>query len=71
MKLPKYIKNKIQQVMDLRSKAAELEQDLYAWLNEKGFDTSSDDFMDTVGDKLCYSEATVEEIESLLDEVKR
>lgn len=68
MKLPNHIKSKMIRVMEMRTKAGDIEQEIMDWFEKKGVDTETDAFIRVV-DKLSHSDATPEQIEDILEDI--
>ena len=56
MIVPKHIKSKINKLLKLRSQAAELENEVYRWLDDNGVDTRTSKWEDGMSPRLSYSE---------------
>ena len=68
MRVPKHIKVKVTQLLDMESYRQTLMSDIYNWIEEQGIDTSEDKFIDGIGAALHYSE--FDSVDEFITEVK-
>ena len=56
MKIPKYIKNKINRMLELKELTHKLSKEIDNWLEDNGVDTQSEKYIDGLGVRLLYAE---------------
>jgi len=56
LKIPKYIKNKINRMLELKELTHKLSKEIDNWLEDNGVDTQSEKYIDGLGVRLLYAE---------------
>jgi len=56
LKIPKYIKNKINKILELKELTHKLSKEIDNWLEDNGVDTQSEKYIDGFGVRLSYAE---------------
>ena len=56
IKVPMYIQNKIDRILSLEQEKRKLLREVYTWIENKGIDTSSEDYADSIAVRLENSE---------------